>query len=367
MKALPSCLSHDLWRRQHCWAKARSYFLQAFAAGLVSLQSSTLYALAHTNTNKQTIPSTYLHKHMYACAQTCASACADTRARAGAHAHTRTCAHIGKDVVYILHVQNTEIFQVECIFGSTTALSSVTMALIAPMMGSLLFCTFFLGLRLDQRMKPCHGSKKGFPIEAIMETNRSYSLRVMTEGTSTPDRKSVALAIRNYSPLQLIRQSTATEQGKILAAAFVKLLFSAFPFFCVEFLSVLLGCEDLGDGTSRLVSFPSEDCHDNHWDEKLLPLSIVGLIVWCAGIPALGIVIACWRNLKQFDAFLAHAIFAGHQNSLNGFFWRVSAMVRAFYIALVSFLPLTATEQFTIFAMLLVLTVFMEARVQPRV
>ena len=118
---------------------------------------------------------------------------------------------------------------------------------------------------------------------------------------------------------------------------------------------------------SRLVRFPAEECFDTHWNTVVMPLSIVGIFLWCVGVPAFGMVLCTRPNLPDFERlFLVQACFAGHRHGLSGCCWRLLAMVRVFFIALVAFLPLSPLEQFATIAAVLTFTVFFEARVKPR-
>ena len=257
---------------------------------------------------------------------------------------------------------NTQLFAIECIIGRSTAQSSVIMGLLAPLAGIAVFVAMWLCLEVM-----CHiqqAERSGFPPEAL-ETFQHEPL------SSAPINKirstsSTSLHIRKYNPMQLLLCSTRAEQQKLLTAAYCKLMLSAYPFFAVQFISTMVGCKQLEDGVSRLVRFSAEDCHDDHWWEVLLPLSVVGLLLYCCGIPLLGLILIKRKGLSAFDQFLIHTCFAGYRNMSNGYLWVLTIKLRSLVIALVAFLPLSAQEQFAILAILLLVTIFLEARVSPR-
>ena len=151
--------------------------------------------------------------------------------------------------------------QVDCVFGAASAQGSVILALIAPPLGMLFFGALFLVLQLIRR--PLRKEPQGFPTAALKSVDREVSVGNRTFTMA-------ALSVRNHRSLLLLFESTSREQLKILAAAYVKMLFGAYPFFCVQFLSTIFGCKELNDDSSRLVRFPSEDCHEHNWNTVLL-------------------------------------------------------------------------------------------------
>jgi hypothetical protein len=166
----------------------------------------------------------------------------------------------------------------------------------------------------------------------------------------------------------LLLEATDQQANQIFFFGYVKLLMCAHPFFCVSFVSPLLGCRMLEDGNSALVDFPAELCHDSHWDTTIMPLALLGLIFFCFGLPIVLLAATLkWRKTDdELTRYVLWSLFCGHKWATSGYIWRVMHMFRCLLIVVVAYAPIEVTSQVVIICMTLATMIFAEGQLQPR-
>jgi hypothetical protein len=138
------------------------------------------------------------------------------------------------------------------------------------------------------------------------------------------------------------------------------------------FLGLLEGCFTAEDGSFVMRMYPSEDCDDVDYRQRILTGS-AGLLILCAGVPAVCAVLALQYERRKFSSslsyFLVRSIFAGDKDSLAGFGYRIFKMIRTFGFVATALSPKGGQSaeaiQCVSFLALIVLTLFVESVIKP--
>jgi len=251
---------------------------------------------------------------------------------------------------------NIEIFRVECILGIVDPEFLMLFAIIVPFIGAAVFLPVYLLWCVGVQDKEQHLD------DAIYETFAGENETIGVEAKVSPSDRLVSQTFWGQ-----LKACSPKQFRDICIATWVKMLTTAYPFFCMTFLPIIVGCQELVDGDTMLSNWPSISC-----DERgaMFPMAIFGALLWCAGTPlALGAAVYMWQTKRlqsNLQAMLLRNIFCGHRGSISGFMWRIVGMLRTFLIVFVCFLPLDGWDQSTIIYLLLVSTLYLEARVMPR-
>ena len=138
------------------------------------------------------------------------------------------------------------------------------------------------------------------------------------------------------------------------------------------FLGLLEGCFTAEDGSFVMRMYPSEDCDDRDYRQRILTGS-AGLLILCAGVPAVCAVLALQYERRKFSSslsyFLVRSIFAGDKDSLAGFGYRIFKMIRTFGFVATALRPkggqYEEASQCVSFLALIILTLFVESVIKP--
>ena len=141
---------------------------------------------------------------------------------------------------------------------------------------------------------------------------------------------------------------------------------------CTVFLGLLEGCFTAEDGSFVMRMYPSEDCDDVDYRQRILTGSS-GLLILCAGVPAVCAVLALQYERRKFSSslsyFLVRSIFAGDKDSLAGFGYRIFKMIRTFGFVAMALRPKGGQYEEAIqcvsFLALIILTLFVESVIKP--
>jgi hypothetical protein len=255
------------------------------------------------------------------------------------------------NIIAVVNI-NLEVFAVQCITGAPTNRGSIFSALIAPVIFLLLPTFFSIFIILTMRLHRSDPEK---------EAAREQHARLLSKlgATDTPYPR---------NPFTVLRVLTPKQVALLCFAAYFKLLVSAYPFFATTFISSIVGCRTLADGTTALVKFPSEYCDGD--ENGRVSLAVIGLIVYGLGIPLLCFVAAFGHHFKKmkddFSYFLVHATYSGHRSHIAGFAWRATALWRVLLIILIAFADLSPEYQLVSIGLILSITIFAESLAKPR-
>jgi len=168
----------------------------------------------------------------------------------------------------------------------------------------------------------------------------------------------------------MVSESSSPQFARICLAGWFKLLIMGYPYFCITFLPVLVGCLPIPDGGHRLTKYPDVNCNNSFHDTLVLK-AWIGTVVGCFLFP----LFLMWvvrmfiqeRLTSNLDYILVHNLFVAHKPTTTCMNWRIIMMFRTCSIVAVAFAPFNAWDHAAYISCSLIVTLFFEARIRPRV
>jgi len=145
------------------------------------------------------------------------------------------------------------------------------------------------------------------------------------------------------------------------------LLLRVDPCRCTTFAGLLTSCVKAADGSSVLRTFPALNCDEI---DGRVAAGVLGVVVFCIGIPLALVVLLFKYHRRQFRSalayFLVRSIFSGHKDTVLGMVYRVWTMLRTLAFVVISLSPLPSTVQGIGILMLVVASMLLEGLAEPR-
>ena len=135
------------------------------------------------------------------------------------------------------------------------------------------------------------------------------------------------------------------------------------------FLGLLMGCDELPDGSTVLRAFPALTCEEI---ENRMLIGCAGTLALCAGLPLVCAVLAALYLKRKFKSalsyFLVRSVFSGFKDSAAGLGFKIFCLGRIFCLVLVVTSAEWAGETSQLIGLqgVLTTTLFIDGLTQPR-